>query len=53
MAKRSKTWKFIANKLEEQESGGIALELECQLHGIRTRVQTEKDFKQVPEGGCN
>jgi len=53
MAKRSKTWKIITSKLEKQESCGNALELQCQIHGIRTKVQTEKDFSQVPEGGCN
>jgi len=53
MTKKSKTWQIITNKLEVQESLGKALELECQIHGTRTKVQTEADFKKVPEGGCN
>ncbi|CAL8088270.1 unnamed protein product [Orchesella dallaii] len=51
--KKSKTWRVIKDKLEAQDECGESLELECQIHGTRTRIQTDKDFIKVPEGGCD
>lgn len=50
---KNNTWKIIKEKLDVQEGIGTELELECQNHGIRTKVKKGEDFhSKAPQGGC-
>ncbi|XP_022127667.2 NFX1-type zinc finger-containing protein 1 [Pieris rapae] len=50
---QSELWMKISGTLEQEDSVGPSLQLQCFFHPENiTNITTDSDFDQVPEGGC-
>ncbi|XP_045518315.1 NFX1-type zinc finger-containing protein 1-like [Pieris brassicae] len=50
---QSELWKNISATLEQEDSVGSSIELQCLFHPEQiTNITTDVDFDKVPEGGC-
>ncbi|KAG4074868.1 hypothetical protein HA402_009293 [Bradysia odoriphaga] len=53
LAAKSETWRKIQSKLSSRNEIGVALTINCQIHGITSEVSTAQHFLRMsPEGGC-
>ncbi|CAF4881675.1 unnamed protein product [Pieris macdunnoughi] len=50
---QSELWKNISGTLEQEDSVGSSLQLQCSFHPEQiTNITTDSDFDMAPEGGC-
>ncbi|XP_076813144.1 NFX1-type zinc finger-containing protein 1-like isoform X2 [Clavelina lepadiformis] len=53
LAEKSRLWRIILEKLQEEGSTGDGLPLQCRNHPEKIfSARIAKDFEKVPEGGC-